>query len=66
MRILLHCEADINEDGYDQSVTLARDGVETVEDMLSLMSDFMRAAGFSYIETLEAFTEDGDSFRDKF
>jgi hypothetical protein len=54
MKVTIRFEHDINEDGLDQQVTVSRDGIETVEDLLEMYSTAARAGGFSYVEACGA------------
>jgi hypothetical protein len=50
------------DDGEDIEATITRGDVETVEDALYAFGQFMRAAGFTYIEQVGAISEDGKEY----
>lgn len=60
MKVFIAFETDINEDGVDQTVTLERDGVEFVTDLLDFYTDAAKAAGFTYVDRVGYATDKGE------
>jgi hypothetical protein len=52
-------ESNINEDGYDDTVTYSRDGIETIRDLLDFYAVAARAASFSYVDRVGYTTDKG-------
>lgn len=48
MKVTIIFESNINEDGYDEVVSITRDGVEETTDLLSLYTAAAKAASFDY------------------
>jgi hypothetical protein len=49
-------------DGEDVEVSVTRGDVEAVEDALYAFSQFMRAAGYTYIDSVGAMSDDGETW----
>ena len=62
MKVFLSNTSTEPEDGIDQSVIISQDGIETVEDMLYVFQQFIRASGFDYIDVVHAKSEDGQTW----
>lgn len=59
MKLTLMVESKRVEDGEDSTVLLTKDDLLTVEDFLYAYGQFLRAAGFTYVENVGATTTDG-------
>lgn len=59
MRVSIDFYMDKDEDGVDGSVNLTRDSVDDLYNLLSLLSDATRAAGYTYVNSLGAEKDDG-------
>ena len=46
-------------DGFDQTVSFTRDGIETVEDALQFCLDSHKASGWDYWEAMGVAYDDG-------
>mgnify|MGYP003637096142 FL=1 len=51
---------------YDQTVTITRDGVEYIEDVLDFLAEALKAAGHSYVDRVGYSTDKGETFWSKF
>jgi len=61
-RLVMSYETHEDPDGVEGTVEIVREDVLTVEDMLKAFEQFMRAAGYTYVETIHAETTNGGSF----
>ena len=52
MRVTVRFESTIEEDGHDLDVTLEKRGVIDLYEMSDLFSDALRAAGFTYVDSV--------------
>jgi len=50
MKVLIHFENDINEDGLDETITIERNNMVDLNDMAYLFADAIRIGGFTYVE----------------
>jgi len=66
MKVLIHFEADLETDGVEQSVTLERNSVEYVTDLLDFYADAAKAAGFTYVDRVGYATDKGSQTWSKF
>lgn len=60
MRVSIDFYMDKEDDGIGGSVRLDRDDVHDLYSLLALFSDATRAAGFSYVASIGAETDDGE------
>ena len=51
------CKEDV---GYDGQVILTRDDIEDLTQLANFLSDAVRGAGFSYVNTVAFEKDDGD------
>lgn len=66
MRVTVKFETTYQEDGCEQVVTLERDNVEDVEDLLDFYGSASRAAGYSYVDRVGYADEKGSTTWSKF
>lgn len=62
MRITITYENNMNENGEDSLVSFEKQDVETVEEVLNAMGRSLHAAGFTYVSSLTAHTDDDNHF----
>lgn len=61
MRVHIEFIMDKEEDGVNGSVEIRRDDVDSLEDLLYLFQDAAISAGYTYVESLGAYKEGGDT-----
>lgn len=57
MKVTVIFENNMNEDGEDSVAMFSKEDVVTVEDMLNVFGRASHAGGFTYLESLQAFSE---------
>lgn len=60
MQVQISFVMDKDEDGVTGSVTIDRQEVDSLHDLLHLYHDACLAAGYSYVESIGAHKEGGD------
>jgi len=60
MQVEIRFYMDKEEDGVQGSVTLERQEVDSLHDLLHLYHDACLASGFSYVESIGAHKEGGE------
>lgn len=59
MRIELTAYHDEDADGFDGHITSSRDGVQDLEELSQMITDFVRGVGFSYVVNVGFEKDDG-------
>lgn len=62
MRVYIITEETMEADGVDTYVEFSRDNIESVEDILHTFGRALQGMGFSYINTLQAYSDNNDWF----
>ena len=52
MKVSIVFESTLNEDGYDETLLLQREGVEDFYDMMEFYRQASRAVGFDYVDRI--------------
>jgi len=66
MKLTMMVESQRLGDGEDSTVVVIKDDLMTVEDFLYAYGQFLRAAGFTYVESVGAVTDDKQEFWSSF
>lgn len=59
MRVTIYLDNNMEEDGYDGSLRLVREHVETLEDLMYVWQQGTVSAGFTYSEAVGCHKDDG-------
>lgn len=62
MKVTITFESTMNEDGEDAVVSFSKEDIQTVEDSLNAMGRALYAGGYTYVNSLQAGTDDGTKF----
>jgi len=66
MKVLIHFETDLEADFIEQTITLERNNIELVTELLDFYADAAKAAGFTYVDRVGYATEKGSQTWSKF
>ena len=60
MQVEISFVQNLEDDGVSGSITIQRDDVDSLHDLLHLYHDACLAAGFTYVESIGAHKEGGE------
>lgn len=61
MKVEIYFTMDKEEDGIEGTVSLTRDNVDDLQDLLYLYQDAAIASGYTYVESIGAHKDSGDA-----
>jgi hypothetical protein len=66
MKVVMTTICTFEDDGFQETTTYEKDNVQDLHELLYAMSNFLRATGFSYHDSLIAVDNDGNERREGF
>jgi hypothetical protein len=61
MKVEIYFTMDKEEDGIEGTVSLTRENVDSLQDLLYLYQDAAIASGYTYVESIGAHKDSGDA-----
>jgi len=61
MKVEIYFTMDKEEDGIEGTVSLTREDVDSLQDLLYLYQDAAIASGYTYVESIGAHKDSGDA-----
>ena len=61
MKVEIYFTMDKEEDGIEGTVSLTRENVDSLHDLLYLYQDAAIASGYTYVESIGAHKDSGDA-----